>query len=1315
MLGILTIFVLFSHSLSQNPIIYDDDFTSIPLDTSLVYFEDDSNKLSINDFLTDSSFKFHPLGSYKNLGFSKSSFWVRFKVKNVKSDMDPSDLLLRLNDPEIYFADYFQLSEQGNIVAISSSGTMLPIGTRTSPVENLTFLTVIPTNNTHTIYLRINSDTPIMLDFSVMTMDQFLESSRMITLFVGLFIGIFFLAISYYSSLYFRFKDRSFLFLALAGIALLFDFLATSQFAYIYIWPDYTEWNKISVPLFDAIMLSFFIKFVYDFLNIKINLPGWKRIFEIVSFIFASFILLIFLVELYIIIQLINVFIVIALLLILISSFISFRKGYKPAKFFFIGIVLISISGIYNIVIEFGLLPVNVIGTYGYLVASIFLVWFFTQAVSVRIDMIKSEKESVQNELQKSENNLSALLNATTDVAFLVDEKYSLIAANKSLAKVSGKTIEELYGINMFELIPSKLAKQRKKYIDKAFQSGNPIRWEDDGVLGWSDNSVYPIKDSEGKVTRLAIFSLDMSERKKSESALRTSEKHFSLVIKGTNLGTWNWDISTGNIICNEQVFDMLGMKNNEIDVDIESWKDMIHPDDKEKVVTLLVSHVKGEISSYTAEYRIKHKSGRWIWVVARGKVVDFDNKGNALSAVGTILDITDRKRSEITQQVILNIANSVSSSKNMHEFYKTVHEQLNELFEAKNFQVALYDEKNNVILLPYSMDEYDKYEMIPAQKTCSGYVLKTKKAVLLKPEDIKRLVEEGEIEIYGTPSKIWLGVPLKVDSKIIGLIFIQSYEDENAYDEKDLELMEFVSDQIASSIARKQSEEQIRILSRSVEQSPASIVITDLEGNIEYVNPKFSEVTGYSFEDVKGKNPRILKSDETPKEFHKKLWKTISSGDEWKGEFLNKKKNGETFWELAYIAPIKNERGLTTHYLAVKEDISDRKKSREELIKARNYIHNILNSMPSVVIGVNEDCKVTHWNEEAEKITNINKNQATGKKLEDVFPRMSIEIDNIKKSIVSRSIIKDSKIKDITENHSQYSDLTVYPLISNGVEGAVIRIDDVTERVRMEEMMIQSEKMLSVGGLAAGMAHEINNPLAGMLQNAQVILNRLTKKMDKNDEVAKECNTSFEAIQTFMEKRKIVEMLEAINSTGKRASKIVENMLNFSRKSETRFSSHDIKKVLDDTIELAASDYDLKKKYDFRKIKIIKEYDEDIPLINCERSNIQQVFLNVLRNGAQAMMEVENKKEEPCFTFRVKQEKDMVKIEIEDNGLGMEEETRRRAFEPFYTTKDVSDGTGLGLSVSYFIITEQHKGKMAVESSGSGGTKILIELPRTE
>jgi len=155
----------------------------------------------------------------------------------------------------------------------------------------------------------------------------------------------------------------------------------------------------------------------------------------------------------------------------------------------------------------------------------------------------------------------------------------------------------------------------------------------------------------------------------------------------------------------------------------------------------------------------------------------------------------------------------------------------------------------------------------------------------------------------------------------------------------------------------------------------------------------------------------------------------------------------------------------------------------------------------------------------------------------------------------------------------------------------------------------------------------------------------------------------------------------------------------------------------LDKTVELSESDYDLKKKYDFRQIKITRKYDIAMPKVMCEENTLQQVFFNILENGAQAMAEVRGQRagggmenEEgvvPRFTIRVTQEGDMARVEIADNGPGMDEETRKRVFEPFFTTKPVGTGTGLGMSVSYFIITESHNGNITVESKPGKGAKI--------
>ncbi|MCK5075391.1 MAG: PAS domain S-box protein [Calditrichia bacterium] len=397
----------------------------------------------------------------------------------------------------------------------------------------------------------------------------------------------------------------------------------------------------------------------------------------------------------------------------------------------------------------------------------------------------------------------------------------------------------------------------------------------------------------------------------------------------------------------------------------------------------------------------------------------------------------------------------------------------------------------------------------------------------------------------------------------------------------------------------------------------------------------------------------------------------------------------------------------------------NEQKKTLKELNKAQNYISNIINSMPSVLVGVDTKGAVTHWNTEAEKTTGIKAKYAVGQLVEELLPQFSNQMKKMKQAISDKKSQKEEKIALHIDGKTEYSDLTIYPLIANGVNGAVIRIDNVTDSVYFEEMMIQSEKMMSVGGLAAGMAHEINNPLAGILQNMQVVRNRLNNVLPQNKSVADECSISLENLNDYLDKRDIWSMMESIMKSGQRAAKIVDNMLSFSRKSDFSFNEHDLCALMDNTLELASNDYDLKKKYDFRQIEIAREYQPNAPNVYCENSKIQQVFLNLLKNGAQAMADDkekrEKKKEKPKFIIKIYSKNQLLNIEIKDNGPGMDEQTRKRVFEPFFTTKQVGTGTGLGLSVSYFIITKNHKGTMSVESSPGNGTNFIIRLPLTQ
>jgi len=387
------------------------------------------------------------------------------------------------------------------------------------------------------------------------------------------------------------------------------------------------------------------------------------------------------------------------------------------------------------------------------------------------------------------------------------------------------------------------------------------------------------------------------------------------------------------------------------------------------------------------------------------------------------------------------------------------------------------------------------------------------------------------------------------------------------------------------------------------------------------------------------------------------------------------------------------------------------------EADRLRELLQNIIDSMPSAILCTDRDGVITWCNATAERITNQKGLADRAHTLEDALPHIEASMETVRRVIESRLPQKLSKVRKSAQRG--FDDVTVYPLSPGHESSAVIRIDDVTDRVAMEELMIQSEKMLSVGGLAAGMAHEINNPLAGIIQNVQVLRNRLDPKLPRNQSVAADCETDMARIEAYVTKRGIRVMIEAISESGKRAAKIVENMLSFSRKGDSRMVPHNLADLLDRTLELAANDYDLRKRYDFRQIEVLRLYDSGMPAVPCEGSQVQQVFLNLLKNGAAAMAGRNSERIElglepvtPRFVLRIEREGGHAVVEIADNGPGMDEETRKRAFEPFFTTKGVGEGTGLGLSVSYFIITENHGGTMEIVSAPERGARFIIRLP---
>jgi PAS domain S-box-containing protein len=531
--------------------------------------------------------------------------------------------------------------------------------------------------------------------------------------------------------------------------------------------------------------------------------------------------------------------------------------------------------------------------------------------------------------------------------------------------------------------------------------------------------------------------------------------------------------------------------------------------------------------------------------------------------------------------------------------------------------------------------------------------------------------------------------------------------------------------DLIQSNVLIRQREKHIRVL---LDSTAEAIYGMDTRGRCTFCNNSFLKMLGYN------KEKELLNNN-----IHSMIHHTYPDGSSYPNgdctihhAFINGKpchsemelfqrKDGSCFFVECWSHPIfvdKKVSGAVATFI----DISERLVAQKKLQESEEKYRGLVESTSDWIWEINAKCVYTYTSPQIEAILGYRPEEILGKTPFDLMPPE----EAMRVAGKFKKLIEAGKPVSALENINLHKNGRHIVLETSGIpildtEGRIVAyrgVDrDVTERKKMEEMMIQTEKMLTVGGLAAGMAHEINNPLAGMIQTNNVMNDRLThSEMEANLCAAKEAGITMEGIKAFMEKRGILRMIKTINESGHRVSEIVDNMLSFTRKSDDLLSTHNPVELMDNILKLAATDYDLKKNYDFKTIEIIKEYEENLPLVPCEGSKIQQVLLNILTNGAQAMQEIKekNSNHRPRFILRLFRETgtDMLRIEIEDNGPGMDEEIRKRIFEPFYTTKPTGMGTGLGLSVSYFIIVENHGGTMDVSSEPGKGANFIVRLP---
>ncbi|WP_137744082.1 PAS domain-containing protein [Robertmurraya siralis] len=472
-------------------------------------------------------------------------------------------------------------------------------------------------------------------------------------------------------------------------------------------------------------------------------------------------------------------------------------------------------------------------------------------------------------------------------------------------------------------------------------------------------------------------------------------------------------------------------------------------------------------------------------------------------------------------------------------------------------------------------------------------------------------------------------------------------------------------------------SDSNLKDIKAALDES-SIVAITDAKGTITYVNDKFVEISKYTKDELIGQNHRILNSSYHPKEFFQSLWKTIGSGKVWKGEIQNRAKDGSTYWVDTTIVPFLNEKGKPYQYVSIRTDITNRKHSERKLKATLKEVNDIKFALDqsSIVAFTDEKGIITRVNDKFCEISQYNRDEIIGKDhsiLNSGYHSHDF-FRELWRTIGSGSVWK-GEIRNKAKDSSYYwVDTTIVPFMNErGKPYQYLAIrNDITERKRTEEILHRQDKLAAVGQLAAGVAHEIRNPLTSMKGYAEFLLE------DETDE----------------QRREFVDIiLDEIN----RVNQIVEDFMVLAKPKVVDLKEKNIIPIIKDVLSLL--EFEARKK----KVRMHFEANDDIVQIECDENRLKQVFLNFVKNGIEAMPNGGD------ITVRVHVASEQVQISIQDTGVGIPEEKLKRIGEPFYTTK--KDGNGLGLMVSYKII-ESHNGTVFIESELNKGTTFNIILP---
>ena len=539
----------------------------------------------------------------------------------------------------------------------------------------------------------------------------------------------------------------------------------------------------------------------------------------------------------------------------------------------------------------------------------------------------------VEKGLLKSERNFRSITEQMADEVFVINSSGTLTYASPVVEKLFGYLPDEVIGhpftiYLLEEDVPKALQVFNNTLQQKTANQTFEVKLKrKDGSLfdGEIHLQYYEDQDTSGLIGLIH----DVSDRKLGELKAQEMSARFEATIEASQIGTWDWNVQTGEVILNNRWFEIAGYSPEDLaPVSIQTWVDLAHPDDYRDSMAKAEKLFTGEKQYYEHECRMKHKNGTWVWVLDRGSLWNRTEDGKPLHMLGTHIDITERKQAE-------------QGLRESEIKFRSITEQISELvFVTASSGIVQYVSPVIEKLSGYLPDDVISHSFIE----------------FIAEDDISRVVETfHDAIVHQLKNQVIEFKYRKKNGTFLDAEVHSQYYHANGFSG--------VIGVILDVTDRKLAENQIKKLGTIVEQSPAIVIITDPLGQIEYVNPAFTKITGYTFDEVKGKNPRFLQSGLTPKAHYEQLWKTILSGNIWRGEFQNRKKNGDLYCERAVISAILKE-GVITNFVAVKEDITEHKKEEQLIVESREKLEAALASMSDAVFISDTKGNLIHFND---------------------------------------------------------------------------------------------------------------------------------------------------------------------------------------------------------------------------------------------------------------------------------------------------------------------------------------------------------------